>query len=81
MVARLPSGFCRNGFHLWRSVHLAHYSAQPQGKSQLIGETLVGMTGEVWIALEPFSIGSVRSMESFGKRAVKRCCEPVLWSV
>jgi len=34
--------------------------AQPQGKSQLIGETLVGMTGEVWIAIEPFSIGSVR---------------------
>ena len=26
----------------------------------MIGETLVGMTGEVWIALEPFSIGSVR---------------------
>jgi membrane protein implicated in regulation of membrane protease activity len=23
-------------------------------------ETLVGMTGEVWIAIEPFSIGSVR---------------------
>ena len=29
-------------------------------KSPLIGNTLVGMTGEVWIALEPFSIGSVR---------------------
>ena len=34
--------------------------AQPAGKSQLIGDTLVGMTGEVWIAIEPFSIGSVR---------------------
>jgi membrane-bound serine protease (ClpP class) len=29
-------------------------------KAPLIGETLVGMTGEVWIAIEPFSIGSVR---------------------
>lgn len=26
----------------------------------LIGETLVGLTGQVWIAIEPFSIGSVR---------------------
>lgn len=34
--------------------------AQSAGKPQLIGETLVGMTGEVWIAIEPFSIGSVR---------------------
>ena len=34
--------------------------AQTAGKSQLIGDTLVGMTGEVWIAIEPFSIGSVR---------------------
>jgi membrane-bound ClpP family serine protease len=33
---------------------------QKTGKSQLIGETLVGMTGEVWIGIEPFSIGSVR---------------------
>jgi len=33
---------------------------QTAGKSQLIGDTLVGMTGEVWIAVEPFSIGSVR---------------------
>jgi membrane protein implicated in regulation of membrane protease activity len=33
---------------------------QTAGKSQLIGDTLVGMTGEVWIAIEPFSIGSVR---------------------
>lgn len=30
------------------------------GKAPLIGETLVGMTGQVWIAIEPFSIGSVR---------------------
>jgi len=30
------------------------------GKAPLISETLVGMTGQVWIAIEPFSIGSVR---------------------
>jgi membrane-bound serine protease (ClpP class) len=30
------------------------------GKAPLIGDTLVGMTGEVWIAIEPFSFGSVR---------------------
>ncbi|MGZ9223748.1 MAG: NfeD family protein [Anaerolineales bacterium] len=30
------------------------------GKAPLIGDTLVGMTGEVWVAIEPFSIGSVR---------------------
>ena len=29
-------------------------------KAPFIGDTLVGMTGEVWIAIEPFSIGSVR---------------------
>jgi len=34
--------------------------AQAAGKPPLIGETLVGMTGVVWIAIEPFSIGSVR---------------------
>lgn len=30
------------------------------GRAPLIGDTLVGMTGQVWIAIEPFSIGSVR---------------------
>lgn len=30
------------------------------GRAPLIGDTLVGMTGEVWIAIEPYSIGSVR---------------------
>ena len=44
------------GLFIWLIIQ----RAQPQGKSQLIGETLVGMTGEVWIAIEPFSIGSVR---------------------
>ena len=34
--------------------------AQTADQSQLIGDTLVGMTGEVWIAIEPFSLGSVR---------------------
>ena len=29
-------------------------------KAPFIGDTLVGMTGEVWIAIEPFSPGSVR---------------------
>jgi membrane-bound serine protease (ClpP class) len=29
------------------------------GKAPLIGETLVGMTGKVWIAIEPFAPGSV----------------------
>jgi membrane-bound serine protease (ClpP class) len=29
-------------------------------KAPLIGETLVGMTGVVWIAIEPYSPGSVR---------------------
>ena len=29
-------------------------------RSPFIGETLVGMTGEVWIAIEPFAPGSVR---------------------
>ena len=44
------------GLFIWLIIQ----RAQPQGKSQLIGETLVGMTGEVWIAIEPFSNGSVR---------------------
>jgi membrane-bound serine protease (ClpP class) len=29
-------------------------------RAPLISETLVGMTGQVWVAIEPFSIGSVR---------------------
>jgi membrane-bound serine protease (ClpP class) len=44
------------GLFIWLIIQ----RAQTAGKSQLIGETLVGMTGEVWIAIEPFSIGSVR---------------------
>jgi membrane-bound serine protease (ClpP class) len=30
------------------------------GKAPLIGDTLVGLTGEVWVAIEPFTQGSVR---------------------
>jgi membrane-bound serine protease (ClpP class) len=33
---------------------------QAAGKAPLIGDTLVGMTGVVWIGIEPFSPGSVR---------------------
>ena len=44
------------GLFIWLIIQ----RAQKAGKPQLIGDTLVGMTGEVWIAIEPFSIGSVR---------------------
>jgi membrane protein implicated in regulation of membrane protease activity len=44
------------GLFLWLMIQ----RAQTAGKSQLIGDTLIGMTGEVWIAIEPFSIGSIR---------------------
>ena len=44
------------GLFIWLIIQ----RAQTAGKSQLIGDTLVGMTGQVWIAIEPFSIGSVR---------------------
>jgi membrane-bound serine protease (ClpP class) len=44
------------GLFIW----LILQRAQTDGKPQLIGDTLVGMTGQVWIAIEPFSIGSVR---------------------
>jgi membrane-bound ClpP family serine protease len=29
-------------------------------KAPIIGDTLVGMTGEVWVGIEPFSFGSVK---------------------
>lgn len=44
------------GLFIWLIIQ----RAQTAGKSQVIGDTLVGMTGEVWIGIEPFSIGSVR---------------------
>jgi membrane-bound serine protease (ClpP class) len=44
------------GLFIWGIIQ----RTQTAGKSQLIGDTLVGMTGEVWVAIEPFSLGSVR---------------------
>jgi len=44
------------GLFIWLTVQ----RRRTAGKAPLIGDTLVGMTGEVWIAIEPFSIGSVR---------------------
>jgi len=44
------------GLFIWLIIQ----RTQTADKSQLIGDTLVGMTGQVWIAIEPFSIGSVR---------------------
>jgi membrane-bound serine protease (ClpP class) len=44
------------GLFIWLIIQ----RAQAAGKTPLTGDTLVGMTGEVWIAIEPFSIGSVR---------------------
>jgi membrane-bound serine protease (ClpP class) len=44
------------GLFLWIIIQ----RGKTAGKSQLIGDTLVGMTGEVWVAIEPFSLGSVR---------------------
>ncbi len=35
-------------------------TVQAAGKAQLIGETLVGMTGQVWVAIEPSAPGSVK---------------------
>jgi membrane-bound serine protease (ClpP class) len=44
------------GLFIWLTVE----RRRTTGKAPFIGDTLVGMTGEVWIAIEPFSIGSVR---------------------
>ena len=44
------------GLFIWAIIQ----RTQTAGKSQLIADTLVGMTGEVWVAIEPFSLGSVR---------------------
>jgi len=35
-------------------------AALTAGKAPLIGETLVGMTGQVWVAIEPSALGSVK---------------------
>jgi membrane-bound serine protease (ClpP class) len=44
------------GLFIWSIIE----RTRTAGKATLIGETLVGMTGQVWVAIEPFSIGSVR---------------------
>jgi membrane-bound serine protease (ClpP class) len=44
------------GLFIWLTVE----RRRTAGKAPVIGDTLVGMTGQVWIAIEPFSIGSVR---------------------
>jgi membrane-bound serine protease (ClpP class) len=44
------------GLFIWLTVE----RRRTTNKAPLIGDTLVGMTGEVWIAIEPFSLGSVR---------------------
>jgi membrane-bound ClpP family serine protease len=44
------------GLFIWFTIERRH----TVNKAPLIGETVVGMTGEVWIAIELFSIGSVR---------------------
>jgi len=44
------------GLFIWLLIQ----RGQKADKPRLIGETLIGMTGEVWIAIEPVSIGSVR---------------------
>jgi membrane protein implicated in regulation of membrane protease activity len=47
------------GLFVWLSV-AQRRTAQMAGKAPLIGDTLVGLTGEVWVAIEPSSPGSVR---------------------
>ena len=44
------------GLFVWLLVQ----SRRPADKAPLIGDTLVGLTGVVWIAIDPFSPGSVR---------------------
>jgi membrane-bound ClpP family serine protease len=44
------------GLFIWLTVQ----RRQNAVKAPFIEDTLVGMTGEVWIAIEPYSAGSVR---------------------
>jgi membrane-bound serine protease (ClpP class) len=44
------------GLFIWLTVE----RKRTAGKAPFIGDTLVGMTGVVWIAIEPFAGGSVR---------------------
>ncbi|MEW6403970.1 MAG: NfeD family protein, partial [Chloroflexota bacterium] len=52
-LAALVSTF--GSFFLWLTIQ-----RRPALRGKYIGETVVGMTGEVWIAIEPFSTGAVR---------------------
>ena len=53
-IAGMVSVF--GGLFVWLTVQ----RRRTADKAPLIGDTLVGMTGVVWIAIEPFSPGSVR---------------------
>jgi membrane protein implicated in regulation of membrane protease activity len=53
-VAGMVSVF--GGLLIWLTV----VRRRTAGKGPLIGETLIGMTGVVWIAIEPFVGGSVK---------------------
>ena len=58
-LARLgPAGMVSvfGGLFIWILVE----RRRTTDKALLIGDTLVGMTGEVFVAIEPFSLGSVR---------------------
>ena len=44
------------GLFIWLAVE----RRRTVGKATFIGDTLVGMTGEVFVAIEPFALGSVR---------------------
>jgi membrane protein implicated in regulation of membrane protease activity len=56
-VARMVSVF--GGLFVWFLVAYRQ-SMQTARKATLIGETVVGMTGEVWVAIEPSAPGSVK---------------------
>jgi membrane-bound ClpP family serine protease len=47
------------GLFVWALV-AQRRTAQTAGKAPLIGDTLVGMTGQVWVEIEPSAPGSVK---------------------
>ena len=47
------------GLFVWFLV-VHRQTVQTAGKATFIGETLVGMTGQVWVAIEPSAPGSVK---------------------
>jgi membrane-bound ClpP family serine protease len=56
-IARMASVF--GSLLVWFLVAYKR-TVQTAGKAPLIGETLVGMTGEVWVEIEPSAPGSVK---------------------